>query len=71
MRKKAEKGVSENFLMYFSSIIAVFLISSIMFGGGTFTGAVSPTVQLSSGLFVILALSMFLYVAVRIRGVKA
>ena len=70
MRKAGKNGAIESFLMYFSSIIAVFLIVSLAFSGSAIPTGYSGGVHLSSGLFIILALSMLLYLMIRTRGIK-
>ena len=71
MKRKKKESVAENFLMYFSSVVAVFLIISISFGAFALPIDSSlNSIGLSSSLFVILALSMFLYMTLRIRSAR-
>ncbi|MFQ6009754.1 MAG: hypothetical protein ACE5J7_01385 [Candidatus Aenigmatarchaeota archaeon] len=71
MKKKRRETVIESFLMYFSSIVAVFLIISLAFSNFALPiGSSLNSVGLSSGLFIILALSMFLYIIVKVRNAK-
>ena len=69
MARKKREGITENFLMYFSSIVAVFLIVSLSFSSFALpTEGSLNNVAMSSSLFLVLALSMFLYMTMRIRG---
>ncbi|MEM5804727.1 MAG: hypothetical protein QXU82_02670 [Candidatus Aenigmatarchaeota archaeon] len=70
MRKAGKNGAAESFFMYFSSIVAVLLIASLAFPSSVLPNAESGNVHLSSGLFIILALSMFLYFMTKERGFK-